>query len=93
MNDFEKKVLTFYTMIANAYREPDDMEEAVEKLTFCNGYDLSDDIAAMLSAMMVFVDKLIPNITKDMDLIGFTHFLNRIAIQHCFDIPDDDDKV
>ena len=33
MNDFEKKVLTFYTMLANAYRDPEDMEEAVEKLT------------------------------------------------------------
>lgn len=92
MDNFEKKVLTFYTMIANAYREPDDMEEAVEKLTLCNGYDLNDDIAAMLSAMMIFVDRLLPSITKDMDLIGFTHFLNRVAIQHCFDVPDEDDK-
>ena len=33
MNEFEKKVLTFYTMLANAYREPEDMEEAVDKLT------------------------------------------------------------
>lgn len=90
MDDFEKKVITFYTMILNAYREPDDMEEAVEKLTLFNGYDLNDDIAAMLSEMMVFVGKLVPNLTKDMDLIGFTHFLNRIAIQHCFDVPDND---
>lgn len=29
MNDFEKKVLTFCTMIANAYREPEDMEQVV----------------------------------------------------------------
>lgn len=92
MNDFEKKVLTFYTMLANAYREPEDMEEAVEKLTLCDGYDLNDDIAAMLSAIFIFVDKLLPNITKDMDLIGFTHFLNRIAIQHCYDVPDSDGK-
>ena len=92
MSDFEKKVITFYTMLANAYREPEDMEEAVEKLMICDGYDLNDDIAAMLAAMMIFVDKLLPNITKDMDLVGFTHFLNRIAIQHCYDVPDDDDK-
>ncbi len=88
MNDFERKVLTFYTMIANAYREPENMEQAVEKLVLRDGYDLNDDIAAMLSAMMIFVDKLVPNITEDMDLIGFTHFLNRVAIQHCFDKSD-----
>ena len=92
MNDFEKKVLTFYTMLANAYREPEDMEEAVEKLTLCDGYDLNGDIAAMLSAMMILVDRLCPNITKDMDLVDFTHFLNRIAIQHCFDVPDSGGK-
>lgn len=92
MNEFEKKVLTFYTMLANAYREPEDMEEAVDKLTLYIGYDFNDDIAAMLSAMMLFVDKIIPDITKDMDLIGFTHLLNRIAIQHCFDIHDGDDE-
>ena len=91
MNDFEKKVLTFCTMIANAYREPEDMEQAVEKLVLCKGQDLSDDIAAMLSAMMIFVDKLFPNITEDMDLIGFTHFLNRVAIQHCFDKSDEEE--
>ena len=39
MNDFEKKVLTFYTMIANAYHEPEDMEQAVEKLVLCKGQD------------------------------------------------------
>ena len=88
MNDFERKVLTFYTMIANSYREPENMEQAVEKLVLRDGYDLNDDIAAMLSAMMIFVDKLVPNITEDMDLIGFTHFLNRVAIQHCFDKSD-----
>ena len=88
MNDFERKVLTFYTMIANAYREQENMEQAVEKLVLRDGYDLNDDIAAMLSAMMIFVDKLVPNITEDMDLIGFTHFLNRVAIQHCFDKSD-----
>lgn len=88
MNDFERKVLTFYTMIANAYREPENMEQAVEKLVLRDGYDLNDDIVAMLSAMMIFVDKLVPNITEDMDLIGFTHFLNRVAIQHCFDKSD-----
>ena len=92
MNDFEKKVLTFYTMLANAYRDPEDMEEAVEKLTLCAGCHFDDDIAAMLSAMMILVDRLCPNTTKDMDLIGFTHFLNRIAIQHCFDVPDSDGK-
>ena len=92
MSDFEKKVLTFYTMLANAYRDPEDMEEAVEKLTLCDGYDFDVDISAMLSAMMLLVDNLFPSITKDMDLIGFTHFLNRIAIQHCFDVPDSDGK-
>lgn len=92
MSDFEKKTLTFYTMLANAYREPEDKEVAVEKLTLCKGYDFNDDIAAMLCAMMMLVDRLFPSKTKDMDLIGFTHFLNRIAIQNCFDVPDDDDK-
>lgn len=61
MSDFEKKVLTFYTMLANAYREPEDMEEAVEKLTLCDGYDLNDDIAAMLSAIFTEDRAACPN--------------------------------
>ena len=47
--------------------------------------------SSVLSAMMIFVDKLVPNITEDMDLIGFTHFLNRVAIQHCFDKSDEEE--
>lgn len=92
MDSFEKKALIFYTMICNAYRDEDDQEPPIEKLSLKNGGDLNEDLTAMLAAVKLFCDNLCPQLSAEQDMIGFTHLLNRLAIQYCFDVPDDEEK-
>lgn len=91
MTVFEKKVLTFYTMLCNAYRDEEDYEPAVEKLTLKNGGDMNGTLVAMLTAVKLFCDQTCPQVSENGDLIDFTYLLNRLAIQHCFsdEIQDD----
>lgn len=91
LKPFERKVYTFYTMILNAYREEEDMEPAVPKLNLQPGGDFTEDMSAMLMGMMLFCKQCSPETVENMDLIGFTHLLNRVAIQHVFE--DAMDKV
>lgn len=89
MKPFERKAFTFYTMILNAYRDEEDMTPAVPKLRL--GDDATEDITAMMMAMMLFCKQVAPETVEDMDVIGFTHLLNRVAIQYVFE--DAMDKV
>lgn len=91
MKPFERKAFTFYTMILNAYCDEEDMTPAEPKLKLQTGGDLTEDISAMLMAMMLFCEQCSPETVEDMDIIGFTHLLNRVAIQHVFE--DAMDKV
>lgn len=92
MDVFEKKTLTFYTMLLNAFRYEEDYETAVEKLSLKNGDDAIETLTAMLAAMKVLCDRICPKLSENGDLIDFTHLLNRLAIQHCFsdEIRDED---
>lgn len=92
MNGFEKKTLTFYTMLCNAFRDEEDYEPAVEKLSLKIGDDVLENLTAMLAAMKILCDRICPKLSENGDLIDFTHLLNRLAIQHCFSeqIPDED---
>lgn len=91
MTGFEKKVLTFYTILCNAYRDEEDYEPAVEKQTLKNGGDMNETLTAMLTAVKLLCDRAYPQVSEDGDLIDFTYLLNRLAIQHCFsdEIQDD----
>lgn len=76
MVNFENKVATFVCMLSNAYRDEENAEfimplEMEEK-------SLTEDFTAMLYAMYM----LYMEITGDeTDIIGFTHILNRLALQ------------
>lgn len=92
MDSFEKKTLTFYTMLCNAFRDEEDYETAIEKLSLNIGDDVLENLTAMLVAMKILCDRICPKLSESGDLIDFTHILNRLAIQHCYSeqIPDED---
>lgn len=85
LKPFERKTYTFYTMLLNAYRDEEDVEPPMPKLSLESGADITDDLAAMTTAMMLFCTQFTPETVEKMDLIGFTHLLNRVAIQHVFE--------
>lgn len=84
LKPFERKSVTFLSMIHNAYRDEEDMEPAVQKLKLEMDGDLAEDLTAMMVAIMLFCRQHAPKSVENMDLIDFSHFLNRLAIQHVF---------
>lgn len=68
----------------------------VPQIKLKRGDDLNEVVAAMMGAEMAIFKQIAGDTTfdrADMDIVGFTHMLNRIAIQHCFmqdDEPEDE---
>lgn len=77
MKKFEQKALAFTVGLQNAYKDEDEREQ-VQKLELTEG-GLTEDFTAMLMAMSILYEQITGDQT---DLIGFTHILNRLAIQH-----------
>lgn len=88
MERFKEKVVAFSSLLCNAYRSEEKQEIPTPRLTL--GEDMNEDLIAMIAAMKIFCDRVCPQIA-DEDLIGFTYILNRMAIQHCYGVPDDDE--
>lgn len=85
MIKIEEKVSRFATALTDVYRDEEDRElEAFSKLELTD--DATEDITAMLLAMMVVCQALI---SYDGDLIDFTHVLNKLAVQHIMGGKDD----
>lgn len=76
MTEFDSKVMTFTCMLSNAYKEEDAMEHT-GKLEIEDD-TLTEDFTAMMYAMYL----MYLQITDDkVDIVGFTHILNRLALQ------------
>lgn len=76
-NKMENKIYAFVTAIVNSYKEYYEREDFA-KLEL-KEEDLTEDFTAMLIALKVFYTDATGD---DIDLIGFTHILNRLAIQY-----------
>lgn len=97
---FQERVRSFYAALANVFMEEKDRIE-VPQIKLKRGDDFNEVVAAMMGAEMAIFKQLASDPTfdyADMDMVGFTHMLNRIAIQHFFmqddepeDESDDDD--
>ena len=74
---FKNKVVCFLTSLQNAYKDDEDKED-FPKLDF-KEEELTEDFTAMLMALFVLYTRITG---EDTDLIGFTHILNRLALQH-----------
>lgn len=74
--------------MVNAYLEPDDRVDIGVVLQLNKGSDWMEELAAMMMAMMSMTDRLVGLEEQYSDLVGFTHLLNRVAIQNS-DFEDD----
>lgn len=77
MDKFENKLVCFATSLQNAYKEEEEKDyfpalELVEE-------ELTEDFTAMLYAMWYLYQRITGD---EIDIIGFTHILNRLAIQN-----------
>jgi two-component sensor histidine kinase len=78
----ERKAVIFLTALLDVYKDEERRElEAFEKLELTN--DATEDFTAMLLAMKTVFGSLTGS--DDMDLIDFTHVLNKLAIQYVMD--------
>ena len=85
----EEKAKVYYQHMVNAYREPDDRVDPGIVLELKKGMDMAEELAAMMMAMMSITDRVEGGLGEPYsDLVGFTHFLNRVAIQNS-DFEDD----
>ena len=77
---FNDKILTFLTLIKNAYRSEEN-QEYTQQMTL-DDENLTEDFTAMVFALNVFFN----NVTgQDVDIIDFTHLMNKLAFQHLID--------
>lgn len=85
----EEKAKVFAAHILNAYRKPEDRIDQVPVLELKNGMDWMEELVAIMMAMISITDQLQDGLGEYYsDLVGFTHLLNRVAIQ--FSDFDDD---
>ena len=78
MDKLEDKVTRFACALSDVYLD----EEERNLCTFDKlevGDDLTEDVTAMLLAMVVMCQKMTD---FDGDLIDFTHMLNKLVLQH-----------
>ena len=84
----EERAKVYAKHLANAYLEPDDRVDPGVVLQLNKGTDWMEELAAMMMAMMSMTDRLVGLEEEYSDLVGFTHLLNRVAIQNS-DFEDD----
>lgn len=84
----EERAKVYVKHLANAYLEPDDRVDPGVVLQLNKGTDWMEELAAMMMAMMSMTDRLVGLEEQYSDLVGFTHLLNRVAIQNS-DFEDD----
>lgn len=73
---FENKVLCFMSAIGNVYKDNEERED-FPKLDL-KEEELTEDFTAMLMAQFMLYQRITGDET---DIIGFTHVLNRLALQ------------
>lgn len=84
----EERAKVYAMHLANAYLDPDDRIDPGVVLQLNKGTDWMEELAAMMMAMMSMTDRLVGLEEQYSDLVGFTHLLNRVAIQNS-DFEDD----
>ena len=77
---FDDKILTFLTLITNAYRNEEN-QEYTQQMTL-DDENLTEDFTAMVFALNIFFNKVTG---RDIDVIDFTHLMNKLAWQHLMD--------
>lgn len=74
----EQKILVFLSNLCNSYKDEEDKDPA--SIDF-KPDEITEDFTAMLMAMYMQYKRMTDS---DDDLIGFTHLLNRLAMQYVY---------
>ena len=89
LNKTEETALNVYSALANLFSDEEE-QDLVQKIDIDN-IEPNELFTAILLAYKLLFEKLT---SSEDDLIGFTHTLNRLAIQHCIkgisEIEEDD---
>lgn len=97
MNKEEKKKLfaqraqIFYIALANVFTD-EAHREPVPQIKLEGGEDINEIMVAIMVAQMTLLSVMGSNYSLDEGLVGFTHTLNRLAIQHLFMQDEDSDE-
>lgn len=76
-----EKALHFLAALSDVYRDEENRDlDAFLAIEFSE--DVTEDFTAMLIAMAVIFNGVVEN---DVDLIDFTHILNKLAVQYIMD--------
>lgn len=76
LSNLERKTVSMLTNILNVYRDEEEKEDTCKEEL--RG-DFTEDMIAALLALFIFYQK---TTGEDDDVIGFTHVLNRLAMQY-----------
>lgn len=78
MKKIEEKALRFLTAMSDVYRDEENRELSVfSAMEFSE--DVTEDFTSMLLAFKFVFDRICGD---DIDLIDFTHILNKLAVQY-----------
>lgn len=72
-----EKIMNFIAIIINAYRAEGN-QEPVQKMQLTND-NLIEDFTAMVYALNMFFDEVTG---QEIDIIDFTHLLNKLVVQN-----------
>lgn len=82
---FNNKILIFLTSITNAYRSEENQEHTQQMAL--DNENLTEDFTAMVFALNMFFNKVTG---QDIDVIDFTHLMNKLVFQHLMDERNED---
>lgn len=77
-NQFEQKILSFAVALNDVYKDEDEKESLAMTPLELKEESLTEDFTAMIYAMWAMYVKVTGG---DIDIIGFTHIVNRLALQ------------
>ena len=84
---FNEKVINFIAVFINVYRDEEN-REPVQKMEL-NDDNLTEDFTAMMYALHTFFNEVT---RQGVDVIDFTHVLNKLVVQHLLEQEDVKEK-
>lgn len=79
MMKIEEKAVRFLFALSDVYKDEEQRQLYVFEKLELTKEDLTDDFTAMLIALSGMYNRIVDD---DVDLIDFTHILNKLAVQH-----------
>lgn len=76
---YEEKVRIFLTALTDCYRDEEEKELSNCRSLELKEEELTEDFTSMIISLHILYKKITGD---DVDLIGFTHIINRLAFQY-----------